>query len=203
MNPVEWNPWPEGQGKDGIWFPGLLGPSLVESLDVLVAMRDAIPQHGSFLELGTWCGTTAAWLAQERPDASIVAIDAFFGPPGSAETRAQLALLNLQKRPNVSLWCGTIANFFRLSESHRFDACLVDADHSEAGCLNDLHAAALMVTLPGVIFVHDYGNPYHAGVSAAVDRFVQDGIWNFQGIVQSLAILRRGGCDTSGHSGPE
>ena len=192
-NPVEWNPWPEGAGPDGIFLPGFAGPALVESVAVLEAVRDSIPQGGRFAEFGTWCGVTAGWVARERPDAKVVAVDAFHGPPGTTWSRHQMTVINLLHRPNASMWFGTIADFCEPLAVQQFDCVLVDADHSEDGCFRDLAFASRIVKSQGSILVHDYGNIYHQGVQAAVDKFISDGQWRITHRVASLAILRLAG----------
>lgn len=49
------------------------------------------------------------------------------------------------------------------------DLVFIDADHTEAGCLRDIHAYGPMVRRGGILAGHDYGERAHPGVKAAVD----------------------------------
>ena len=55
----------------------------------------------------------------------------------------------------------------------------------------DLIAAERLLSNGGVIVAHDYGDPNHAAVTAAVDRFCADFGFHLERVVWALAILRR------------
>jgi SAM-dependent methyltransferase len=176
--------FPAGRYESGLYLPNTAGPALLESLDVLRAIAGQIPRNGRYLELGTWCGAAAAWIADARPDATIISVDTF------QDHAAGPFLWWLNARRNMRLFVGTGASFCQLCRAGGFDAVLVDGDHREAGVSEDLRLAVSVLAPGGTILAHDYGDPAWPGIRAAVDRFLAGGAWGIAGQVASLVVLR-------------
>jgi len=125
------------------------------------ALSAAMAGHCRMLEVGTLYGVTAAMLAEAHPDARVLSVDIF------EELTPACWLQN--RRPNQSLFVGTLLRLHVMAPECRFDLIFVDADHRYEACRQDLNLAARMLAPGGRLFAHDYG--FREGVTKAVDEF--------------------------------
>lgn len=70
-----------------------------------------------------------------------------------------------------------IAAHFALNE---LDLVYIDADHSEANVADDIRVWLPKIKETGFITGHDYENPAHRGVKAAVDRAFGERVQSYQ-----------------------
>ncbi len=177
--------FPSGSHPGGLYLPNTAGPAILEAREVLDAIVSAIPSRGMFAEIGTWCGATAAFLADARPDATILCCDTFadhaYGP----------APWWINRRPNMRLYWGSSCELFALVRPGSLSGALLDGDHRQEGLAEDLAGAAIAVAAGGPILVHDYGDPNWPGVAAAVDRFCTAHGYLMAAKRRSLVMLRR------------
>jgi predicted O-methyltransferase YrrM len=184
--------------------PGFRGLCWTDGAEVQ-ALLDHLPECGRLLELGTASGVTAACIAAARPGVEVVCVDCFVPPtltPGDADRleawRANAgAVAALDVSSSMRLLVGTTMDCFRRVDG-RFDVILVDADHEEQACFNDLatyrHLLKPRCADPhypgGVMAAHDYGDPNWPGVGRAVDAFMAGFGFAIVGRVGSLVLMR-------------
>jgi len=167
-----------------VHLTGLRGPSMLSDAERAAVLKH-IPAAGRVLEIGTGHGTSVASWARERSGVAFTCIDDF----GDGEISDWWA--NRQK--GMSLWAGKVADFARLQPRSRFDVVIVDGDHSEKGCFEDLSLATRVIEPGGAIIAHDYGSPrpQTRGVTPAVDRFCREQGYRVVEHVEWIAVLRK------------
>jgi hypothetical protein len=170
-----------GPDDYGIYFPKIAGPSCMHSRQSIERILNTIPTAGTFCELGTWTGSTISWIADYRPNATLVAVDIF-----NRETLVNLLLFAANKRPNVNLWWGSAESFAR-STRLKFHSVLVDTFHDYHNVISTLSSADQITNR--TIFVHDYGDPNHPEVKAAVDDYCAKTNWEVIDDTDHLAVL--------------
>jgi SAM-dependent methyltransferase len=183
---------PGGGGVES--YPGLDGHSWMfrEELDWMIGR---LPEFGLFLEIGTASGVTAAKVAEARPSLDVLCVDPF-PDADAAHVRsiesARPDIWRRNRRPNMNLFVGTFGELRVLAPILRADAVLVDGGHLEDEVSEDLRDAAHSLYPGGTIFVHDYDDPAHYGVTAAVSGFLRD--WGFResGRCRGLIALTEG-----------
>lgn len=158
--------FPAGVQEIGLYLPGTAGPTILESMGVLDMILRNVPENGRFLELGTWTGALAAWVAKHRPLTSVTSVDNFEFCP------INLTLWQVNQRPNMNLFVGQTAQFFAIN-ALKYNTFFIDADHTSPGVDNDLIGAAQFAADGATILCHDYGCSGWPDVSVAVDRFTQ------------------------------
>lgn len=131
-----------------------------------------LPEAGRLLEIGSASGTTAAFIADRRPRASIVCVDNYDGLALHLEVALRLMDWRRNQRRNMALWIGTSAALRQqLDPAARFDLAFVDADHSFDCTLDCLGDAAEMLAPGGRIVAHDWLDPSWPDVAPAVRAF--------------------------------
>lgn len=160
---------------------GLRGDSWMSAAEVDRIVQ-LLPDRGWLLEVGSGSGSTAAFIADQRPKARIVSIDPF------TEFPDRYADWLPNKQPNQTLWLGAFAEFAILCHA-KFDVIVIDGDHAFQSVYDDLMHAAFLLRSGGAILCHDYGDPTHYQVKDAVDRFCE-GRGEVVGTCGSLAEVR-------------
>ena len=154
------------------------------------ALRWMIPHAGLFLEIGTADGMTAAWLAQMRPDVTVVSVDTFpTTKSGVKGVLGDLAKYRANQRPNQRLWIGTAHQLACLAVGWFFDVALVDGEHTYESCFADLRAARDLLERGGVLLAHDYEHRQN-GVKKAVTELCKRTGMKVERIIGSMALLK-------------
>jgi predicted O-methyltransferase YrrM len=167
---------------------GLVGQSQMNANE-RAALEQIIPRAGLFLEIGTADGMTAAWLAQMRPDVTVVSVDTFpTEDSGVKGVLGDLAKYRANQRPNQRLWIGTASQLFALARRGLFDVALVDGEHTYESCASDLQAAVRLVDPRGVLLAHDYEHRQN-GVKQAVTELCKRTGAKVEKIIGSMAVL--------------
>jgi len=146
----------------------LVGESLVTESQ-FAKLTQSIPRLGTFLEIGTWHGVTAAKLADDHPDAIIISVDPFIGYTG-VPCDPNFYVRN--RRDNMRCFVGTVQQLIPLWDTqNQFDVAFVDAVHKYPDALSDLMGASALLADGGRIFVHDYDEQQYPGVVQSVEAF--------------------------------
>lgn len=143
----------------GFEVEGMSGYSKVtdnerEALARLVPKMDGC----QVLEIGTYMGATAAFMATANPQATIVSVDIVERPEWRVNARGNQTLMIMPSRD--------IPTFF---QSGFFDMIFIDGDHSYEGVKNDLYAVIPLLKEGGVLICHDYET--REPVKRAVDEY--------------------------------
>jgi len=127
-----------------------------EDISKLYELACATP--GPVLEIGTWCGKSAAVLGYGVRDgavgAKVVSVDVNVNRLHQA--RAELAQRDLG--PHVTLVSGTADAFLKAADGFEPMLVFVDGDHTLRGVLRDLAALEPCVPRDAVVVFHDYAN---------------------------------------------
>lgn len=168
--------------------PGCAGESRMSWAERDFLLKNT-PARGAVLEIGTWHGVTAAWLADQRPEAAILSVDIFDACEGTPAGKQEHWFTN--RRPNMYLWVGTSQELMSvLSPAAQFDLILVDADHRYRPTLREIDAALTLCAPDGCILAHDYGAL--DAVTRAVDAVLESGRLRRTGLVERLIAMAPG-----------
>jgi hypothetical protein len=161
--------------------PGCVGQALTspEERELLLSLT---PKEGVFIEIGTFHGATAGWLAERRPRVTFFCIDTF----GSGEDKrfwGNSGLWIKNRRPNMHLFVGTATQFASYVRGARASVVFVDGQHAPMKpVLDDLYAAwSLSLEGSETLVCHDFKR--RARVQQAVARFCETTPFS---LVQSL-----------------
>lgn len=119
-------------------------------IQLLKLVRLLKPQR--VLELGSFRGYTAAYIARNLPEGgAVVAVD--IDPQHGSAYRGTAEEKSIERRT------GAIADtLFGSNERDSYDLVFIDADHRYAGVRNDTEVALKLVSPKGYIAWHDYAN---------------------------------------------
>lgn len=166
----------------------MIGVSYVT--DEQIELLDALtPANGSFLEVGTGAGHTAAKIAS-KTGRTVVCVDNFPDvdhPNVIAIDGDRWTAWRKNTPPSVRLWRGDLYSFRRFTQ-HYFDVTFIDADHHHPYIGFDLADAAGHTS---VLCVHDYGDSEWPDVKTAVDVFCERYGWQVAEQVGTLVALKR------------
>jgi len=153
------------------------------------ALLAAIPPTGRVLEVGTWCGGTIRYLAENRTGVKFLSID----PLICAEGDKALMAWGAGKLQNTTLLLGTIAHYAGIHDHPQFDVIVIDGDHRKKPCFSDLWHCHQWLAPGGQLVVHDYqaSRRCNRGVTQAVDYFCQRYGWKVTRQVDKLAWLEK------------
>jgi hypothetical protein len=181
--------------RDQVGNPRYRGRIFVNGSEMLIleeeleAVVEAIPEHGRFLEIGSYHGVTASLVAQRRPNATIVCVDPFRKPGSDAHWHKN-------KQPNMTLMKGTVDDLLA-TNPEPFDVALIDGDHRKHPCYRDLWACERLVKADGLRIAHDFRKVPQThvtgkrGVQRAVSVFRRRYHYKIEKVVGSLAFLVR------------
>jgi predicted O-methyltransferase YrrM len=190
----------------GLTDRGILGPALqdcdrtadwIENVYTWLYAIAAVVQPRSIAEIGVRYGYSAVALLHGArhatsyygfdnetyvPGSLRVAAGALQALPaaGDAASRLQWCLVRCNTQREERLLCAPV------------DLFNVDGDHTEAGCLHDLHLAHAATRPGGWIVVDDYD--YHPEVRRAVQQFIveHDCAWGYLPTYRGAIVLGRG-----------
>jgi predicted O-methyltransferase YrrM len=150
-----------------------------------------LPKHGVLVEIGTYWGSTAAYIADHCFDATIISVDPF---PGREEVEGWLGSYHNwfhERRKNNFLFVGTSKELSVMSSKEWIDVLFIDGDHGYFSVRKDLDYCLPMVKKTGVIAAHDYCRDGKSealpGVAKAVD---EDKRLERIRVVNSMALLK-------------
>jgi predicted O-methyltransferase YrrM len=135
--------------------------SWIDTCAILTLLRRHRPK--SFLEVGTHRGHTARAVAERFPDMSLLLVD-----PGDSVAVSERGFQTSEYLPqdrigelakgmeNVSI---CLARFRSVDWHNRqFEAIFIDGNHSYDEVYQDSLQAISLITRPGIVLWHDYGN---------------------------------------------
>lgn len=156
-------------------------------------MLKRIPQGGVFIEIGTYHGVTAAYLASRRPDATFISVDPFPDPKAPRDKAINIVgaadYYMVNRRPNMRLFVGTCADLTRFFGAQIADVVFADGNHLYDFVLEDLAASVRLLKSGGVIFAHDFGRPTIPDVERACRTFCTKYNFKNEGRVWHTALL--------------
>ncbi len=128
-----------------------------------------LPENATILEIGTFRGLSAVYMAQQKKDIKIVTIDSHIGIPGNHSLYSNPYIVNDNfKKYHVA---DRITHFAVSTQDYgpnqMFDMLFIDGDHSLAGVTFDYCKFERFVKPGGYIVFHDYGD--HRGVTEFCD----------------------------------
>ncbi len=132
------------------------------------------------LEIGTYAGRSAICMAQSAQ--LVVCCDTFDGrgSPNPRETlyefRGNLNKYNLENK--CLIFIGDVRETVPMFDD-RFDLIFIDGAHDLASIQKDLENAETVLTMGGIIAVHDYAWPTHPDVKKAVDQW-REKAWGYE-----------------------
>jgi predicted O-methyltransferase YrrM/lysophospholipase L1-like esterase len=174
----------------GIKMAEKLNPSSIpgwmskEDFKVLEMLSSKIPSNARLVEIGTFCGRSAAKWASLLPEATIYTIDSNLDCVVTTEFLQQNAA-----EGDVHLYTGTIRNIVALVLQHypnvvsiearsteiialdNLDLVFIDGSHTYEAVLKDLEHWYPRLSPTGIISGHDYLPLSWPGVIKAVDEF--------------------------------
>lgn len=148
--------------------------------------RRACENARLLVEVGVHLGRSLSYL-NDLPDLKVIAVDNWGGADGDDRLRQfqrHMAHLEMIDRIQV-MRCDSIEASTRVMDGTA-DVVFIDAEHSMKAVSADLEAWWPKVRPGGVMMGHDYNEPVHPGVVAAVNTFaitnslkydVQDVCW--------------------------
>jgi len=144
------------------------------------ALGDLKDKPVTVLELGTYEGRSAIWLAEYFKEGFIHTVDTFKGGVEHSDIDMQAvkdrAYKNTEPYPNIAIWEQKTTEFFRFS-SMKFDVIYIDASHEAADVMTDAVFSHLALNPGGIIIFDDYlwGGLAHAPnvPRTAIDAFME------------------------------
>ena len=135
---------------------GFIGEAMMIETEWTRILKE-FPAGGLMLEIGTHDGVTAAHIAKQRPNGTIISLDPYFAGRAILQTRApNIAAWWKNHQKNQILFVGTARQWKLFAPSIRFDVIFVDGSHTTAHVMDDLTVASLLIKLNGTIIAHDY-----------------------------------------------
>lgn len=157
----------------------------------------------AYLEIGVRRGRSAAVVAANAPDCSIVAVDmwnegyAGMGNPGPDLVRRALA--EAGHRGDLRFVTGDsheeLPPLFRADPELTFDLITVDGDHSTRGARRDLEDVLPRLRIGGALVFDDVSHARHPGLARVFDRSVRRdrryATWTFDDVGYGVAVAVR------------
>lgn len=165
------------------------GGCAIDEADYMVSVT---PEKGVFVEVGTYHGVTAAYMAKKRPGATYLSVDPFPSKEGMDLLRNCAGASDYwvaNRQPNMRLFIGTLADADTLFRENFADVVFIDGDHLFDAVLLDLRAAWKMVKHRGAILVHDIGRIHREQIERAVEVFLGESGWHKVKQVHSVLHL--------------
>ena len=135
------------------------------------------------LEIGAYCGSTGAYILDQRPEIQWLGVDIFRADPAFAMASF---LENRRNRIGLNCFIGTAGQWLRAQGGPgcRVEMAIVDGEHTEEACASDLKIATHVAP---TVLVHDYGVACLPGVTKAVDEFPG---WQIAGRKRTMVVLK-------------
>lgn len=146
-----------------------------------ISLSDRLGRQIDYLEIGVQEGIGICDVLSIGCVRIAVGIDTWGGNyGGTGRGNPDHVVSRLEKKAvNAILLTGNSPDVLR-GMRHPFDVILVDGDHSEAGCIADLNAAAPLMTPYGVMLVDDLNHIAHPYLNGATQRWAAQNRMKFQ-----------------------
>ena len=162
-------------------IPGYMGRDDALHFALVLGLQRESGLAGDVLEIGTWFGKSAAFIANfVRPGEKLILCDAF-----QIETKDRYSERPTVKALKANLRRGApafdhaglelhacLSTGLRLAPGVRLRFAHVDGGHAREEALHDLRLIADFVVPGGVVVVDDYRHPQWPGVTLAVEDFL-------------------------------
>jgi predicted O-methyltransferase YrrM len=148
------------------------------------------------LEIGSYLGASSCYLAAglRRRSGRLYCVDTWANetmPDGPQDTYADF-LRNTAPFSDVITPVRKRSDMLEPEDvSVPVDLLFIDGDHSYAAVSADFARTSDWVAEDGIIAFHDVGIPEHPGVDRVVGEALRSGCWGLEGMVDSLAWIRR------------
>lgn len=155
-----------------------------------------VPSGLAIVEIGTYKGRSACYMAMGAPDDTRIYTIDVWGSQRLQKARAWQAFREQVRRAGVADKVIPIrgrSNDIGRAWNLPIGLLHIDGDHSFEGCLADYELFGRHIVPGGWIALHDYGlRDYQAGVKRMVDEILQpSGCWECCEVVTSLFTARR------------
>lgn len=164
-------------------IPGYMGSDDAIHFSLVLGLQQAQGVKGDLLEIGTWFGKSAAFIANfVGPDEALIVCDAFEKPTSDVyERRPTVEVL----RENISTGAPSfdfarlqvhacLSTGLKLAPTTRLRFAHVDGGHGLEEALHDLRLVADFMIAGGVVVVDDYLHPRWPEVTDAVAKFLEE-----------------------------
>jgi predicted O-methyltransferase YrrM len=115
-----------------------------------------LPKNGILVEIGTYFGETAAYLAEKCPSAMIISVDPFPKREDAVGWIGSYHNWFENKKRNNFLLVGTSDTLIAMSGEEWADVVLIDGCHEYKSVKVDLENVCSIVKRDGVVAAHDY-----------------------------------------------
>ena len=153
-----------------------------QHFSLLLKMQTAMGIRGDLLEIGTWKGRSASFLAFHlQPGEKLYLNDVFANPaidtystyPEIDEVRSTILAFSPEVGNQLVFLKGDSTKM-ALPASAQCRFAHVDGGHSVEECYSDLAKVAPLVIPNGIVAVDDYDHPDWPGVKPATDRWLSE-----------------------------
>lgn len=182
----------------------IFGQSRMQQGDIDLICELLPDVGGRYVEIGSYCGASAARVLERKKDCHVLCIDNLEPGEGNPDLKTEdyvnLILNYCARRSRMNVFFGSVQDL-RVPFINRrvFDLVVVDGSHSFEACYQDLCCAVNFISwnvrvLPtsdsieyGKIVVHDYCSKRKGlkGVKQATDKFCEEFGWR---VTQTRAL---------------
>jgi predicted O-methyltransferase YrrM len=161
--------------------PGYFNADDALHFALVLGLQNMQGPRGDILEIGTWFGRSAGYLANFLgPGERLVVCDAFLretedrypGRPTEAVLRANIRAIAPRHDPVALIVHNCLSSELKLPVDAMFRCAHIDGGHAHAQALADLHLAADHIKPGGLLIVDDYEHKDWPGVTTAVRAFL-------------------------------
>lgn len=171
--------------------------SLPKELAALHALAMACPPGGRAMEIGSYLGASACYLAAgiQHRRGLLFCVDGWDNATMAEGERDTLA----EFERNTAFLSDVIRPVVRKSEDlsledvggELLDLVFIDGDHSHAAARRDRLTVEPWIADDGLLAFHDFRSEAFPGVTQAVDEILAEGVWRLEGVTERLCWLRR------------
>ena len=163
--------------------PGYFNADDATHFALVLGMQNFAGPSGDILEIGTWFGRSAGYLATFlRRGERLVVCDAFKREtkdkydkrPSQQDLRRNVKLIAPAFDLDALVVHDCLSSDLRLNSGVHFRCVHVDGGHAHDEALGDLRLAADHVILGGLIIVDDFQHKTWPGVTTAVHQFLSE-----------------------------
>jgi predicted O-methyltransferase YrrM len=180
------------------WYSKEIDGTVFQSsvTDREIARLRELAEGRSVLEVGTAYGYSAAMMGQVAEHVVTVDPHRGYGSLPNSGQFAAIALGRMGLGEKISMMIGRSQEILPilLAGELRFQLVFIDGDHRFATVQNDLELGYRLLTVDGVLAVHDYGEETCPEVELAVDHVFEQEVHNeAYELIDTLWVLGCGG----------